>query len=196
VKNALPVGIDKYGKKMKKNICLFLLCSFFISKSYAQVNIVENLIEKVIEKNLPYLLYQHKDKPWDMGVYSLQIERLGKATFATTTSDINLSFPVKAKIDGEIKQNLFGTKIAIACQSNFDSEAAIKITPTIKTGKANENSTVKVAISVNVPPTNLACDGLTIPIKAVLETLIQENKKTWEQDLTNNINKLFKQAGI
>jgi hypothetical protein len=177
---------------MKKNIYLFLLLSFFINKSYAKDNIVEHLIEVVIEKNLPDLLYEHTDKEWDMGVYSLKIERLGKSDFVSTNTDLNLSFPVKAYIDGKVDKTFFGTKIIMDCKSQFDTEAQIKITPTIKTA----NSTAKVTVSISVPPTNLKCDGLNIPIKTVLEALIQEEKKVWEQDLEANINKLFIQAGI
>jgi len=177
---------------MKKNIYLFLLFCFFISKTYAKENIVDNLIEIVIEKNLPYLLYEHTDKKWDMGIYSLKIERLGKSSFVSTNTYINLAFPVKAKINGKIKNNLFGTKITIDCKSKFVTEANIKITPTIKAA----NSISKVTVSISIPPTNLNCDGLNIPIKPALEALIQEKKKAWEQDLETNINNLFNQAGI
>ena len=177
---------------MKKSIYLLLLCSFLISNSYAKENIVENIIEIVVEKNLPYLLYEHTDKQWDMGMYSLTIERVGKSTFTSSNTDINLTFPVKAKIDGKIKKNIFGTKITIDCKSKFVTEANLKITPTIKA----KNSTSKVAISISIPPTNLNCDGLNIPIKPVLETLIQDEKPAWEKDLEVNINKLFNQAGM
>lgn len=177
---------------MKRSTYIFLLCSLLISKSYAKENIVENLIEIVIEKNLPYLLYQHTDKEWDMGIYSLTIERLDKSTFVSTNEYINLSFPIKARIEGKIKKTLFGTKIAIDCKSKFVSEANIKITPTIK--EASSKSTV--VLSINIPPTNLDCDGLNIPIKPVLEALIQDKKKTWELDFESNINNLFLQAGI
>ena len=177
---------------MRISIYLFLLFSLLISKSYAKENVLENLIEIVIEKKLPYLLYQHTDKKWDMGIYSLKIERLGKSDFVSTNEDINLSFPVKAKIEGEIKKTLFGTKIAIDCKSEFISEANIKITPIIKA----TNSKSKVILSINIPPTNLDCDGLNIPIKPVLEALIEDKKKTWELDLESNINNLFIQAGI
>jgi hypothetical protein len=177
---------------MKRSLYLFLLFSLLINKSHAKENIVENLIEIVIEKNLPYLLYQHTDKQWDMGIYSLKIERLAKSDFVSTDTHINLSFPVQAKIDGKIKKTLFGTKIAIDCESKFVTEAKIKITPTIKA----ENSKSKVILSLKVPPTNLDCDGLNIPIQPALEALIQDKKKAWEQDLETNINNFFIQAGI
>ena len=100
-------SIDKYGNKMKKNTYLFLLLSFFmsffISKSYAKENIVESLMETVIEKNLPYLLYEHTDKQWDMGLYSLKIERLGKSNLVSTNTHINLSIPVKATVPDSVK---------------------------------------------------------------------------------------------
>ena len=183
---------------MKRSIYLFLLLSLLISKSYAKENrvdnIVDNIIEIVIEKNLPYLLYQHTDKQWDMGIYSLKIERLGKSNFVSTDTHINLSFPVKAKIDGKIKKTLFGTKIAMDCKSTFVTEAKIKITPTIKATKSKSKS--KVILSIKIPPTNLDCDGLNIPIKPVLEALIEDKKKTWELELESNINNLFIQAGI
>jgi hypothetical protein len=177
---------------MKKYTCLFLLFGFLISKSYAKDNIVENIIEMVIEKNLPYLLYEHTNKQWDLGLYSLKIERLGKSNFISTSSHINLAFPVKAVIDGKINKDLFGTKLTIGCKSKFITEANIKITPTIKAA----NSKSKVIVSMNIPPTNLNCDGLNIPIKTALDALIQEKKKAWERDLESTINNLFNQAGI
>jgi hypothetical protein len=179
---------------MRKSLYLFLLFSLLINQSYAKENIVENLIEIVIEKNLPYLLYQHTDQKWDMGIYSLTIERLAKSTFVSSDSHINLSFPVQANIDGKIKKNIFGTKIAMDCKSKFVTDAKIKITPTIKAD--NSKSTSTVILSIKVPPTNLDCDGLMLPIQAVLEALIQEKKKTWELKLESNINNFFTQAGI
>jgi hypothetical protein len=177
---------------MKKNIYLFLLFSLLSSKSYAEKNIVDNIVENIIEKNLPHVLYEHTDKKWDMGIYSLKIERLGKSNFVSTKTQINLSFPVKAKIDGQIKQNILGSKITLGCKSEFVTEAKIKVTPTIKP----KNSNSKVTILVNIPPTNLKCEGLTLPIKPILETLIKDKINTWEEDLESNINNLLYQANI
>ena len=125
-------------------------------------------------------------------MYSLKIERLGKSNFVSTNTHINLSFPVKAIIDGKINKTLFGTKIVIDCKSKFITEAKIKIIPILKAA----DSKSKVILSMNIPPTNLDCDGLNIPIKPVLEALIQDKKKTWELDLESNINNLFIQAGL
>lgn len=177
---------------MKKNLYFILLLSCLMNKSYAKENMVENIIEVVIENNLPYLLYEHTNQKWQLGLYNLKITRLGKPTFLSSKKHINLSFPVEANIESKINKIIFGTNINIDCKNKFVTEANIKITPTLK---ANQSTSV-VKISVNIPPTNLNCDGLKMPIKPALDALIQTQTKSWEQDIESTINQLFLQVGI
>ncbi|KGJ95877.1 DUF4403 family protein [Colwellia psychrerythraea] len=177
---------------MKTITYIFLTSISFISNCYSADNIIENIAEMIIEKNLPYLLHEQTDKKWEMGTYSIKINRLGRPILTSNTSYFNLSLPINADIKGKIKKDILGTKITISCNSTFTTKAVIKVTPKVTSDKYETN----VNISIDIPPTYLVCDGLRLQIKPVLESLIKDEKHKWELDLESNINKVFKQAGI
>ena len=177
---------------LKKVTYFLMLLVTYVANSYSADNVIENLAEAIIDKQLPYLLHEHKDKRWELGTYNLKIERTGKPTLKSNNVNLELSFPINALMTGKIKKKILGTKITIGCNSRFDTTAKVNVTPTAKpAGYVSE-----VNISIHVPPTDLKCDGVRIPIKSALDTLIKDEKNKWESDLETNINNIFKQVGI
>jgi hypothetical protein len=58
---------------MKIIICFFLSFSCLYSQILFAESIADKLIVAIVDKNLPTVLYQHRDKPWEMGIYSIKI---------------------------------------------------------------------------------------------------------------------------
>jgi len=155
-------------------------------------SISDKLIVAIVDRNMPTAIYKHIDKPWDMGTYSLQINKLGAARFSSTETHLNLTFPIEAIVNGKIKQNLFGAIIAISCNSKVVTDGRLEVEPKIIPG----DSEAKVSLFIPVPDAYLNCDGFNIPIRPLLEQLVLENKRDWENNLESDINALFEQVGI
>ncbi len=177
---------------MKIIICLFLSFSCLYGQISCAESITDKLIVAIVDNNLPTVLYQHRDKPWDMGIYSLKINKLGAARFSSTETHLNLSFPIEAIVNGKIIQNLFGAKITIACDSKIITDGRLEIEPQLSAA----GSTAIVSIIIPVPDADLNCDGFKIPVRPLLEQLILDKKGEWEKDLESDINVLFQQVGI
>ncbi len=175
---------------MNKTIWILIL-SIHASTTLAE-NITDKLIATLINKKLPTVLYEHKDKPWDMGVYSLSVNKVGGASFASTDKQVILTLPLELIVSGKIDQNLLGAKINIYCKSRVTTDGKFNIVPKLKT----KGSNAKVSILVPVPESHLNCDGLMIPIKPLLEKHISNNKSKWENDIEADIYALFQQVGL
>jgi hypothetical protein len=72
------------------------------------------------------------------------------------------------------------------------TQARLDIEPVINPPRSRAD----VEVSVPVPESNLNCDGLILPIKPLLEQLVANKKKDWEQQLEQDIFTMFKQLGI
>lgn len=177
---------------MKKSVLFLVLFSCFFGRVSLAESMSDKLIVAVVDKKLPPVLYEHVDKPWDMGVYSLVIKKIGKAHFSSTSTLLTLSFPIEAIVVGNVKQNLFGTQMTLLCDSKFVTNARVEIAPQLSA----IGSKAAVSLFIPVPNSDLNCDGLMIPIRPILEKLISDNKQDWEQDLESDINKLFTEVGI
>jgi hypothetical protein len=172
----------------------FAVCSLVLSISPASADSVsDKLIASVINKQLPSPLYQQTDIPWDLGVYSLDITKMGMASFSSNATQLTLSVPLKANIKGDVNQSLFGSNINMKCSSEVITQGHIVITPTIKTSGSTADASVTVPVPDNA---QLDCDGLKIPIKSALEALIKKNKADWETQIESDIGALFKQLDM
>ncbi len=175
---------------MKKAIWILIL-SIYANTAMAE-NMTDKLIVTIVNKKLPIVLYKLKNKPWDIGVYSLSVNKAGGARFSSTDKHLILTLPLQLIVNGKINQNLLGTNITIACKSRVTTDGRLYIEPKFKTKGSNAN----VSISVPVPESQLNCDGLLIPIKPFLEKVISDNKSKWENDIESEIYKLFQQVGL
>ena len=172
-------------------IVLSLLSATIASPAQSE-NIADRLIGTLIEKKLPAVLYQHKDKPWELGTYSLTVKKTGQSNFSSSNTALQAKLPLQVIISGKIQKDLFGTAIMIGCNSQFYTHGTVNITPEIKP----VNSQADVLIDIPIPNPQLNCDGLIFPIKEPLEQLIAEEKVNWQQDIRMEIGKLFQQAGM
>ena len=179
-------------KVTPRAISLLLVVSYFYSSPIFATNITDKLIGTLIEKKLPNTLYQHRDKPWDFGVYSLTVEKTGISNFSSDDKQLSVKLPLQITINGIFKQNLFGNKVSIGCNSQFLTDGIVDITPQIKP----TNSEINASIDIPIPNPQLNCNGLKIPIKQALEQLIAEKKQGWENRMETEISKLFTQVGI
>lgn len=175
---------------MKIFICLFFLCMH--SKASVAENITNKIIMAVIEKHTPKVLYEHVNKPWNMGIYSLRINKIDKMLLSSNDTDINLRLPIEAIIEGKIERNLFGKSLAMNCDTAVVTHGEVKIKPE----ESPTGFKVKVSILIPVPETLLNCHGVQFPIKPLLERFVSENKQKWERDFTSKINGLFESLGI
>lgn len=177
---------------MKYSAYFVLLLSLFGSAVTSAESISDKLIVAALNKQMPTLLYEHADQQWDLGVYSLKIERNGTPGFISTESQLILSLPIKANITGKVEQVLFGNKIEVNCANAFNTQGRIVIEPLLK----EEGSTASVDVTVPIPETDLNCDGLRVPVKSVIEKLVAQKKVEWEKEMEAEINKLFSDLGI
>lgn len=175
---------------MKKTIWILIL-AIHANTTIAE-NITDKLIVILINKKLPTVLYEYKNKPWDMGVYNLSVNKTGGASLTSSDKAVNLTLPLELIVNGKINQNLLGAKININCNSRVTTDGKLNIVPKLKT----KGSNAKVTIFVPVPESHLNCDGLMIPIKPLLEKFITDNKSKWENDIASDIYALFQQVGL
>lgn len=173
------------------NWLLFLIVYCFASFSSAQ-SVTDKLIVALVDKNLPLVLYMEKAKPWQMGTYDLTVKKAGGVVFSSTHRYLSLTVPIKVEMTGQVNKEFLGQKILLNCSSVMVTQARLDIEPDINppTSKAS------VEVSVPVPDANLNCDGLTLPIKPLLEQLVASKKLEWEQKLEQDIIVMFKQVGI
>ncbi|TCS42363.1 DUF4403 family protein [Reinekea marinisedimentorum] len=177
---------------MKKSAYLAAWLVLFCTQTASAQSMADKLIVKVLNKHMPAVLYEHANQQWDLGVYSLRIDRVGIPSFSSSETQLKLSFPIEAHITGKVEQQLFGNTLVVNCNNSFATDSHIDITPTL----SNESSTVKVSMLVPIPETYLNCDGLRVPMKAMLEKLIAEKKAEWEAELETELNGLFKEMEI
>ncbi len=173
-----------------KNIVYFLFATSLSSIAQAE-NITDKLIGKVIEKELPQLLYEEKDKRWDHGIYSIQVRKNGASRFTSNESELAITLPIKVNLSGSIKKNVFGARVSIGCDSDFTTKGHITVSP-----RGSDNIETSVAIDIPIPNTSLDCDGIKLPITTLLIALVDKNKIEWQDAIQNKIDTLLAKVGI
>lgn len=174
-----------------KNLFALSLLLLSIQGVNAQ-SVTDQLIVTLVDKHLPKVLHQEKATRWQMGTYDLTVHKTGGAIFSSTHRYLSLTVPIKVIMTGQVNKTVLGQKILLNCSSEFATEARLDVEPTINPPE----STASVEVSVPVPNANLNCEGLTLPIKALLEQLVVSKKQEWQQQLEKDIVTLFKQVGI
>ena len=169
--------------------CICVL--FFVPVSMAK-SVTDKLIVALVDKHLPEVLHVEKNKPWDLGTYDIQVNKMGSAVFTSTLNYLSLTLPIEVVMKGRVNKKLLGQKILINCASTFTTNARLDIEPLITPPK----STANVEISVPIPESFLLCDGLTLPIQPLLQQVVVSEKAEWEQKLQGDIFQLFQQVGI
>jgi hypothetical protein len=155
-------------------------------------SVTDQLIVALVDKHLPQVLHQEKSTPWKMGTYDLTVNKTGGAVFSSTFKYLSLTVPIKIVMTGQVNKEFLGQKIILNCSSEIVTQARLDIEPVINPPRSRAD----VEVSVPVPESNLNCDGLILPIKPLLEQLVANKKKDWEQQLEQDIFTMFKQLGI
>jgi len=177
---------------MRKSAIFVYAVLSLSSINVSAANITDKLIGTIIERKLPDMLYQHKNMPWEFGVYSLTVNKTGISNFSSDETQLSIKMPLEIVISGIFKQNLFGNNVSIGCNSQFVTNGIVDIKPQIKATKSD----VDTNINIPIPNPHLNCNGFKIPIKQALEQLVSEKKSQWENRMELEISKLFKQMGI
>lgn len=174
-----------------RNLIVIFSLVILSSSSFAQ-SATDKLILALVDKKLPVVLYEHQDQPWELGVYSLTMNKKGVTEFRSDDRKLRLTIPLEVVLNGKIKKNIFGAKITIGCNSIINTNGKLEIEPIITI----PNSKAEVNIIIPVPESYLDCDGFKIPIKPLLDQLVSENKSKWESDLEADIYDIFQKLGI
>ena len=157
-------------------------------------SVTDQLIVALVDKHLPQVLHQEKYTPWKIGTYDLIVNKTGGAVFSSTLKYLSLTVPIKIVMTGQVNKDFLGQKIILNCSSEIVTQARLDIEPVIN--QPRSRASVEVSVPVPVPESNLNCDGLILPIKPLLEQLVANKKKDWEQTLEQDILTMFKQLGI
>lgn len=173
-------------------VLLILSLIFFNAQGVNAQSVTDQLIVTLVDKHLPQVLHQEKATPWQMGTYDLKVHKTAGAKFSSTHQYLSLTVPVKVTMTGQVNKTVLGQKILLNCSSEFVTEARLDVEPTINPPE----SSASVEVSVPVPEASLYCEGLKLPIKALLEQLVATKKQEWQQQLEKDIVTMFKQLGI
>lgn len=169
--------------------------AFFIgllSHSTEASNVTDRIVSQLANKHLPSLLHQAKNIPWQYGNYDLTINRAGLIRLNSDQHKLQLTLPVDVQIQAVVNKPFLGANIALSCQAQFNTDAYVTGQPRFE----QEQLQMDIGIDTQVPPTELLCDGLRIPIQAILKDIIATEKVEFEQKLESEINHFLQQAGL
>ncbi|MFA7554182.1 MAG: DUF4403 family protein [Spongiibacteraceae bacterium] len=186
-----PISFLRNSFLWQRRFVLLLPC-MLAQQAIAAENMTDALIGRLIEQQLPTMLYQHKDKPWELGTYSVTVNKAGASRFVSTTKQLETAMPLNVVISGTISQAFMGETMNIPCHSQFVTQGKLNIVPLLKP----DHVEVSVAIDIPIPNPSLNCGSFQLPIKIPLEQLVADNKAQWQQQVAAEINTLFKQYGL
>lgn len=175
---------------MKQLSLLAVFCLFANHVAHAE-DALSSLLERALSKQLPEVLFFAKDVPWQYGHYNLHISKAGLAKVGSDKSNIKTQLPLLIRLDGRVKQKLFGQEIDIRCQTEFESSSELVFTPLFE-----ETLSSELSIELPIPETELDCQGLRLPIKSTLEQLIAKEKPNWEADAKKVLNQKLLELGL
>lgn len=175
---------------------LFIACSVLSLVSSHNVlaasSVVDQLVTRTLEKNLPEVLYDKADIPWDYGVYTLKISKAGQGVFKSNSNTLNGELPIHVALSGKAEKEIFGSLLKMDCEGQFNTTGALVITPLFDKDLVESD----ILINVPIPEAMLNCQGLQIPIKIPLEQLLADEKPKWEKRIKTEVDNILKQLGI
>ncbi|MCV6626981.1 MAG: DUF4403 family protein, partial [Cellvibrionaceae bacterium] len=153
-----------------------LLLSLALAGPLAQADALQGLIETIVDKRLPQTLYEGKAIAWEYGFYDLTISKAGSAKIVSAEKHIEASMPLHITLKGDIKKKLFGSEIEISCSSEFSTNSKMALEPVWA-----DSLQAKLNFDLPIPPTEMDCQGLRLPIQVPLQQLIAQEKPDWEK---------------
>lgn len=175
---------------MKTKLISAILCLSAANLSFGETAL-NSLLERVLSKQLPEVLFNAKDIPWQYGHYNLHISKAGEAGIGSNTDTITAKLPLKVQLSGKVKQKLFGQDIDIDCQTEFETNSEMIFKPIFA-----ETLSSELDMQIPIPETELDCQGLKLPIKPALEQLIAKEKPEWEAQAEAELKKRLAEFGL
>ena len=169
---------------VRKAFSTFIVFSSLILNASQAENITEQLLQVMINQQLPEVLYQQSDQAWQLGLYQIQISKTADAALSSSGKAILLSLPIQIQLNADMNKVVLGNNMDFSCNSAFSSNAKISIRPQLNVRPI----TTDVDISIAIPPTMLDCNGLLIPIQKPLEQVIAQNTPKWQKDVAAQAN--------
>ena len=169
-------------RKTVKIFCTAILCAS-CSGVWAET-VVDTLMKRLIDKHIPAVLHEAVDQPWTDGTFTLRLFKAGSPDVKGDEKNLTLGLPIRAELSGHAKKDLGVAKIDIKCQAKFVTRAQVAVVPTFSLGK----TTAKSEIDLPIPPVMAQCDGISIPVDAVLTSLVEASKLQWQADIDKAMN--------
>ena len=152
------------------------LSSFYVAAETA----TDQLLTRIMDKQIPALLHEARDQPWTGGTYAIRIFRNGAPVFKSDTEDMTVSMPLRAEMEG----NAGLLNSPIICRANFKTMARVDVLPDYSAGAIRAKSKVTLPI----PKVVADCGVIEFPVDAFLEQLVSSNKAQWEMDIDKALN--------
>ena len=141
------------------------------------------LLGLVLDTYVSNVLYEEKGVPWLGGKRTLKITKAGRAKLTSDAQTITVSFPLKTVLSGNINKDMVLVQINAACRASFTAPAEIELTIDF----AKKPLKVSALINVQVPPVTANCDGYQLPVQPLLQTIIEQQKPKWQNDIQQQI---------
>jgi len=148
----------------------------------------DKLLGRVIDKQVPAMVYESKNQPWPGGTYAIRIFRNGQPSYMSDTRDLSVSLPLRAEMEG----NVAVLSSPLICRANFNSTARVAVTPDFGAAKMRTKS----VITLPIPKVMADCGSIQFPVEAFLEQLVLQNKLQWELDIDKAFNQELEKLGL
>jgi hypothetical protein len=141
------------------------------------------LLGLVLDTYIPAVLHEEKDVPWLGGKRSIKITKAGTATLTSDAQAIVVTFPLAAKLWGDIDTNVLLMNVKAACVADFVAPAKIAI----QVNFASKPLDLEVRVDVATPPVLADCEGFKLSVETVIAAVIDQQKPKWQQDIEQQL---------
>lgn len=169
--------------------CLLSFLFVLPLQSQAQT-MTDKLLQHLLNKQMPKVLYRINNKPFQYGVYDVVVHKIASPNISSTSTQITNHLPMRIEFLATVKQSILGQQLSFNCKTQFATVNKWVITPDLATGK------VDIKMHVPIPDSTLNCEGLSLPITSVLEKMVREQKPKWEQDAKQKIEAALTDIGL
>ncbi len=149
--------------------------------------LTDKLLAHLLNQNLAEILMKAVDIPWNAGTYGITISKSGDALLDSDQAKVRVKIPLQTAIIGKVDQDLGFTRVVLNCKSRFDHIGTLLIEPVF----SPQGVKFKSSLDLPIPPTQANCDGVVLPLTAVLQQLVKNNKLQWEAKIDEVFNKQF-----
>jgi len=164
-------------------LVVLLMLTFRVSAS----SMIDLVMLEFFEKNIPAVVFNQADIPWDYGTYSIKVTKNGKSSLKGAKTLIKAELPVKVNLKARVLQNIGFAKINVNCTANFVTRGLVELKPDRR--KMYKQASARV--NIPVPEVYMDCDGIKFPVSNTLRKLIADNKPKWEEKITDEYRKLW-----